>query len=231
MSIASKIQSIKDHLADIFNLCEEHGVPHAENQNLQNLEDNLEYYFTHTPGGKQYTIVDYAQSDGYQYIDTGIKMRNNIAIELKFILNNWSGNESLGGFSTQNIDFNILKNYNDNFITSTNLNETYTIGAVDNNIHNIIYNTYGKRLLFDDMQKTFIRNVEQQGLNENLLIFANSAQGIKPSGKIYSCKIYNNETGEILRFFIPVEDDNDTICFFDAVTQQFYYSAGELDFF
>ena len=85
--------------------------------------------------------------------------------------------------------------------------------------------------MYDDIQKTFIRNIESGEVDENLLIFANSAEGIKPTGRIYNCKIYDNLTGDILRYFIPVIDHNDTACLYDVVTQEFYYSAGDEDFY
>ena len=46
--------------------------------------------------------------------------------------------------------------------------------------------------------------------------------------RIYSCKIYNN--GNIVRDFIPVLDNRGVACLFDKANKQFYYNAGSGSF-
>ena len=227
MSISSKIQTAQEKVDEIFQLLKNYNVETSNENNLINLKNDLANYFNQ----KQFTLIDYAYANGNQYFDTGISMQNNIAVELKFMIEDNIENESLGGFITEDgIEFNILKNHDSNFESSTSLEDTYIINAIDDKIHFLIYNTYGRRLLFDDIQKTFVKNITPLE-EKNLLIFANSHEGIKPTGRIYSCKIYDISTGNILRFFIPVIDSNDTTCFFDIVTQKFYYSQGDEDFY
>lgn len=230
MSIVNKIATAQMIVDDIFQILEDHNVEISEEKNLINLEQNIENYFKHHED-KRYTLIDYVYADGHQYIDTGIKMKNNICVELNFKFETWNNEESLGGFTTENVEFNILKNNNGNLESSVTLADNYIVDSTNDGIHTLVYNTYGNRLLYDDIQKTFIRNIESGEIDKNLLIFANSAEGIKPTGRIYNCKIYDNLTGDILRYFIPVIDHNDTACLYDVVTQEFYYSAGDEDFY
>ena len=232
MSIANKVMIAQEKVEEIFQLLENYEIQVSAEKNLVNLKEDLRDYLESGGIKQKYTIIDYVYADGHQYIDTGIKMKNNIAIELKFKFEDWNDGESLGGFHFNDIDFNILKNYNgEDFKSSIGLEDTYIINSVDDRIHVLDYNTYGNRIVYDDTQKTFVRNIEREDIDENLLIFANSNNGIKPTGRIYSCKIYDNVGGAILRYFIPVIDDNDTACLFDMVTQEFYYSAGDEDFY
>lgn len=227
MSISGKIQIAQEKVDDIFQLLRDYNVETSNENNLINLENDLANYFNQ----RQFTLIDYAYASGNQYLDTGIQMQNNIAVELKFILEDDIDGESFGGFVAGEKEFNILKNNNGNFESSVTLDDTYIVDSVDDGIHSLVYNTYGRRLLFDGMQKTFIRNIEPTEERKNLLIFANAHDGAKPTGRLYNCKIYDISTGTILRFFVPVIDNNDTVCFFDIVTQEFYYSQGDEEFY
>lgn len=231
MSIMNKIIIAQEKINDIFDILQEHDVEISEEKNLNNLKNDIQNYFDQQPSHKEYTIIDYVYSNGNQYIDTGIKMKNNIGVELKFKFENWDNQESLGGFIAGDIECNILKNNGGNLEASVSLTDNYIVSEIDSSIHTLIYNTYGRRLLMDDISKTFIRSIERGDINENLLIFANSANGKKPTGRIYNCKIYDNVTGEILRYFVPIIDMNDTACLYDMVEQKFYYSAGDEDFY
>ena len=195
MSIVNKIATAQMIVDDIFQILEDHNVEISEERNLINLEQNIGNYFEHHED-KRYTLIDYVYADGHQYIDTGIKMKNNICVKLNFKFETWNNEESLGGFTAENVEFNILKNNNGNLESSITLADNYIVDSTNDGIHTLVYNTYGNRLLYDDIQK-----------------------------------IYDNLTGDILRYFIPVIDHNDTACLYDVVTQEFYYSAGDEDFY
>jgi hypothetical protein len=158
-------------------------------------------------------------------------MNNNIGVELKFKLEDWNDGESLGGFVFDNKEVNILKNENGIFKFSISLQDEGYLEEVDDAIHILEYNSYDNLLYFDGIEKAQIGNIEPLDL-KNLLIFTNSINGLKSIGKIFSCKIFDINTEEILRFFIPViNNDNERVCLYDLVSQEYFYSSGSEDFY
>lgn len=82
-----------------------------------------------------------------------------------------------------------------------------------------------------DYSRIFKRPVQLQ-VDLPLYLFANNTNGevdnFGGSQAIYYCRIWKD--GELLRCYIPAVDDTGTACMYEAVTEQFIYSANEFGF-
>ena len=182
--------------------------------------------------------VEYLESTGTQWIDTGIVGTQNIGIELSLTAtqintkifgcrtstssNNISIFYGSSADSRLGIDFN-----NSNYATYrcqyATLNQRVIIKADKNNRK--IISTSGSVLaenntvctdtiLTPDTLKLFdITN----GFQESLFV-----------GYLYYCKIYDNNT--LVRDFIPVLDWDMTPCMYDKVSKTLFYNAGTGNF-
>lgn len=61
-----------------------------------------------SPIPERYTIVDYIQSTGGPYIDTGIYPDDTIIIQAKFIMTNYNGYVFIGYYSSDSDDFRLF---------------------------------------------------------------------------------------------------------------------------
>lgn len=231
MSIASKIQLAQDKVLEIFQLLEKQNIDVANKNSLTELKQAVqEYIDTHGGSQQNFTVIDYVESNGNQYIDTQIPITNSMCVDLEFLVTNWQEGDSLGGNYIDGQEFNILKNNEGILKSNVSLGELYNLGNADNNRHLLLYNYVGKKISYDNIQKTYVRNIEGEINTPNLLLLTNSIIGQRVSGRFYKCKITSNITGEVLRYFIPVLDENNIVSLYDLVSQQFFYSLGSEDF-
>lgn len=175
--------------------------------------------------------LPFLASTGTQYIDTGFVPNQDSRIILDFHAVESTSNVALLGsrIDTTNSVFAIwLSN-----------------GAVNPQYGNVAYNTqtltmsYGNRLIYD-MNK----NITTVGSNKSTfseatfsstyslcILSVNSGGTVDSrmsSGKLYSCKIYDN--GTLVRDYIPKTDSSGVPCLYDKVTQTYYYNSGTGNF-
>ena len=198
-------------------------------------------------GWDGYVPVEYLESTGTQYIDTGFAfddvLRPNI-FTLDFtiaIIKNITGSNVPPGFSgagsyvmkTEHFAWN-----NPNCVGMYSYNGNSLVGSVCNLIP---YESYNFRYEFNQSAGTLIRysslgeetttytyNSLLPTSNANIYLFktngATSGQPIRIYRWIYE------SNGVKIRDFIPVLDMNGTPCMFDKVEQKFYYNQGTGDF-
>lgn len=185
-----------------------------------------------------YQQVDYIESHGTEYIDTGIVGNQNTAIEIISAYTNYTNEwrSIIGG----------REQYNGNWIeihqATNNRNTRADFGTIDaSTVSNIVYTN----VAFNDYNKhkykieDFNVYVDGQKIGEcsnktnfstvaTLYLFANNQNGVvieQVYAKIYSCKIYDNNT--LVRDFIPCyrKSDNE-VGMYDLVNGVFYTNAG-----
>lgn len=189
---------------------------------------------------KYYCEVEYLESTGTQYIDTGITGNNNTKIDVLFSKKNTSANfinGIVGARGASVNENNIVVGINNAQIAIDFVNggsgsyATYRYIATDT-LADIKYRAIAsktERSLYQGNtlvgQNTTLSN---QTINTtNLRMFGVQNYGFTES-KIYYCKIYDNDV--LVGDFIPVLDWDMTPCMYDRVTEQLFYNAGTGDF-
>ena len=183
----------------------------------------------------EYTQLNYIESTGTQYIDTGYKANQKTEYEVEFSYSEMIS--SSNGFvlgsrissNSENIsltcDSGTIFIGRGNKYTSanitTNVNQKYIIKVVENSItrDGTVINNIANE--FGDGTGTY--NVRLFNCNQN----GQSYRTFK--GKIYYCKIWDN--GELVREFIPCKRNSDSVLgMYDTVNNVFYTNAGSGSF-
>jgi len=226
-------------------------LPILDENNIPCLYDSIEGKFYYNAGtgtfkygyeinndkkvltGKSYTPIEYAQSTGAQYIDTGFKHNQNTRMIAEI--------ELLGGNAWINI-FGSWGNTNngDRRMMGIQCN-TDGMGCVSAYYGNGLYNKWtgvtGKTTFDFNKNVYTIKGTSHtftaasfQSLYNDYIFTASGYSGGPETGcaqKLYSFKIYDN--GRLIRDYIPVKDENDIVCLFDKISNNFYYNQGTGD--
>lgn len=191
---------------------------------------------------KKVEYVEYIESTGTQYIDTGIVPNDNITVEIKTStkldsnnFNGFFGGELSSAANTQGIfvlrygdmDGSIYCSfqYGIYIITPTKIS-SYVTSDVPVTLK------FGKAGLFiDDTQVISAFSNTLLGATYNMFLCAintdGSARGYY-AGKIYYCKIYDGDT--LIRDFKPAKDGAGVYCLYETVEKRYYYNQGTGEF-
>ena len=180
-----------------------------------------------------YIPIEYLESTGTQYIDTGVVATNKTKASIQFIVNSVSGYNGIFGAGNQHNtgDSLILADHGTSFVY-------YSAGA--NNITMPMSINYKYKCNISVPQLDCL-NVDTNKLaivysgrttlaqtNRNLYIFvantSNTDLAQKSKIKLYSVQIYDNDV--LVRDLITVLDKNGVPCMYDKVEHKFYYNAG-----
>ena len=174
--------------------------------------------------------VDYIESTGTQYIDTGVDPTQNTRVEIKFLSK--EADKFVYGSRTSSSSSN-KHCYNHNSTTkvypqfysfssavSKNVlfNEVYTLKNGKEGFY--LNDTLLKTYTYSDFTSTL--NMYLFGLNQNRAL----ERGFV--GNIYYCKIYENDV--LVRDLKPCKDGMDIYCMYDEVNKRFYYNQGSGSF-
>ena len=183
-----------------------------------------------------YTQVEYIESSGTQYIDTGVKPTHNTSAKIEFSITKATSGQDYpkiyGCSSTSNGAFFLQAD------TITNIFRTVSYQNIDGYRANATTTfSYGKKyeivhsrntLLIDG---TFHTSVDLSAYNSdiNIFIFVLNSNGTPNAqyayAKLYSMKIYENE--DLVRDFMPCYRKSDNVIgLYDKVNKQFYTNAG-----
>lgn len=202
----------------------------------------VQYYpgdnYTQKESIKLYAVwiqeVEYIETTGTQYIDTGIKFNSTtmkLGIKVFVPPNVNGGNCAFGVRSTIGETTDALKGFYQCSI--------YTVVADDNenqmintNNGDIIYQFERNELNYNgtNVITKYCTNTQYNlflfTLNSNGNNIANALNGTK----IYYSKIWNSKNNELLQDLMPCLDSNNVPCFYDKVTTQLFYNQGTGDF-
>lgn len=196
-----------------------------------------------------YTIVNYLEATGTQYIDTGVSPSdylNTLKIDAEMQLTTTSGQSAQAylfgtGYYSSNASNrkNIVFGYRSSTSRSSfamlnggQLSDATFIsgGNLDTNRHHFVIDQVNSRYYIDELNKTFTGTLTSN-VTAPLLIFAARSTGSNTNvdyfvkAKLYSFKIWSNDT--LIRDFIPVERKSDSAAgLYDLVNDQFYTNQG-----
>lgn len=179
-----------------------------------------------------YTLLEYIESTGTQYIDTGFKHNQNTRVIMHvkptgtltanaFLFDGPTDDNSRKGvfyhYSKKKwaVDYNSSSNRT--YISETSINADFQIDY-DKNVCSI-----------NAEMKTFAEKTFQSTVNLTLLAsnFGGNPQSFI-SAKLYSCQIYDN--GVLIRDYIPAMNGGGVYGLFDKVNGEFYVSATDSGF-
>ena len=176
-----------------------------------------------------YTPIEYIESTGTQYINTGYKPNQNVGIEIDFTMLSMSGNYvSPFGAGSANTNRFSANNYSGftggEFYTGSTGHAAYMEANVREQI------TYKNKVFSDSKGHTYT-TTNTFTCTESLALFgcgtSTGAQWLSQT-RIYSCKLYDGDT--LIRDFIPVLDENNKACLYEKLSHEFYYNKGTGEF-
>lgn len=193
--------------------------------------------------GNGYIEVEYLESTGTQYIDTGILLP--FTIDIKAMYTNFKSNDNVDNhnlptlFSSQNFQ----SPWNATYIragSSYGGSNCLGSGVIKNIVNDFNIHNY-KFSCFSNLKKIYVDNnlIESQEISSNYItystyLFAMNSGG-KPieimNGKIYYVRLYSDIDGKnLIHNFIPVIDSSERPCLFDKVEKKCYYNQGTGEF-
>lgn len=175
-----------------------------------------------------YIELQYIQSSGTQYIDTGYKPNNNTRVQCRFEL--LESGRAYGVFGSriayQNTAFDLFANgqnsskyFQDDYGSNVNAPMASTLGIYEIDKNKNVTNINGNIYTFPSSTFQSNYNIYILGINT-----AGSTNNQLGSLKIYSCQIYDNDI--LIRDFVPCKTVEGTVGLYDVVNQAFYTNAG-----
>lgn len=180
-----------------------------------------------------YTMLDWIENTGTQWIDTGILNSATIKVETKMAV---QGNDCLCGseytwqyrykWGTSGSGLISYSFGNNNYYDSTlphKLTDVYTYYMARG--EQWVKNVSGTKVI--SSADTTLSTYSQQPI----ALFGSYSSGTlqtAPLMRIYYCKIYDGDT--LVRDFIPVLDENNVACLYDKVTETYFYNQGTGNF-
>ncbi len=176
-----------------------------------------------------YRPIEYLESTGTQYIDTGYIPNNLTGIEIKI-------QNTKNDLSAENIFFGSGESAHSKsfelYIWGGTLQFIYS-GVTAQSLpgaNPFTVNWYGRNVqyAYNNNDTYFVLSSNNNDFISpyNMCLFADKRPTNVNIGfcRIYYCKIYDNNT--LVRDFIPVLDKDGTPCMYDKVTEQFFYNQG-----
>lgn len=215
-------------------------VVNGDNTPVTQLDAETIYVFQYTtkpysgelPVG--YTKVEYIQSSGTQYIDTGFNPNNNTRCVVKVGGAPKTKEQHIFGARTSinASDRFLFLATGDSLYRSDFYNENKSLAASYNFADPFTINK-DKQYLYLNDELAATNTYGEFTCPYSMYLFASNtggaAEGICKSGtQYYSCDIYDN--GTIVRHFIPCKNPDGAVGLYDTIGKQFYANAGTGDF-
>lgn len=182
-----------------------------------------------------YTRLEYIQSSGTQYIDTGFKPNQNTRLILDF--------ENTGDYSSMTTGLCPLFGARNASAASSAAAFALWIGSKSYpHYGNVAYNASGDFTLNINARLTYVMNKNVVSIgsevitcssvnfttNYNLCLLTINNYGTietrRASGKLWSARIYDN--GTLVRDFVPCKNVSGTVGLYDVVNGAFYENKG-----
>lgn len=173
-----------------------------------------------------YTRLAYIQSNGTQYIDTGVKPNQNAMIMADVQFYNFPTSHSFvfGAYTSSNA-WCVYYRYSDKEYRAVNggLAEK-SVSYADPTVRTAITL---KKATFTVGENAISMAESTFSIDLSIWLFAQNRNGTvfgPASCKLYSCKMYDN--GTLVRDFIPCISDTNSVGLYDIVEGKFYGNAG-----
>lgn len=177
-----------------------------------------------------YTQCTYLQSTGTQYINTGIKGKSDLKVEIELEATiNPTKQGYFGSRTATNVGSFIF------LMSSTKYRSDFNTSLGNININPTTLATYPRFKIIKDKNITTIENnafsdtITYATFNNNLdmYLFALNTGGTAgniSSIKVFSFKVYDNDN--LIQNLIPCLDNNNVPCMYDSVSKNTLYNIG-----
>ena len=173
------------------------------------------------------TYVEYIESSGMQYIDTGFNPNNNSRVVIKF--QGGTSSEILWLFGGRNSNSNGtvgLLWYGARWNADYAGNQQRYAFSGSIKLNTLVTADYNKNVVtLNEYQHTFSQKSFQS--NYPLALLAVNTGGVisgEMSGKLYYAQIYDN--GVLIRDYLPCKDKSGVACLYDKVSGEYVYNSG-----
>lgn len=171
-----------------------------------------------------YTQVEYIESSGTQYINTGFKANQNTRVKMKFTYK--SGDVVFGAYDAGGSNAYALQAVSGKWYTyHGNSNATSSIAVTAGNTYEVDMN---KNTTYIDGALARTANVNTFAGSYPILLSClyngTSGAGVYTSLRIYYCQIYDN--GTLVRDYVPCKNSSGTVGLYDIKNGKFYTNAG-----
>lgn len=175
-----------------------------------------------------FTEIEYVESTGTQYINTGILSALDLKIECEYSTTTLT-KALFGARTSSSADDFIFGYFHNNMMYFASYggessDVTGNILNYDGNKHKVIMSN--DTFTIDGIDQPVGRGELNNSYNIYLFTWNNkgTADSRKFVGKIYSFKIY--KANNLIQYLIPAKDENNVICFYDLVSKSFFYNIG-----
>ena len=174
--------------------------------------------------------VNFIQSSGTQYIDTGFVPNQNTRLKAKLVCIVGSSTVWAMGARISNTSnmFGFIASSSGYYMSQYGSNR----GAIDASYNKKVpfILDKNKNVTMIDDETVITSTVESFSCPSALTLFAMNNNGTINKGSIslYECKIYDN--GTLVRDFWPCYDPDGVACLYDKVEKKYYYNAGSGEF-
>ena len=171
-----------------------------------------------------YTLLDSIESNGQQYIDTGLTPSQVDKIEVR--ARSTVADRAILGCGTSNSSTDRLQAYADVTYYSSRLDGTVVMSSVPNtSTVTIVLDIVNQKVTFNGTEVAC--SYTGSFVERTIYLFARNTEGTDNnkyfSGKIYSCTMWKN--GEVVRNYLPAKDANNNYCMYESVTNTLCYSG------
>jgi hypothetical protein len=177
----------------------------------------------------EYQPIEYLESTGTQYIDTGFKPTNKTVVEIDYqftqLARSGTSYQIGAGSDNNSTRFRFIIGSNGNVMECSLGTNVRFSGINALNRHILKIDAINRTCSIDNTLENQINNYFG-GSDRTFYIFNlnNGTSVYKHYARCFYLKIYDN--GILVRDFIPVLDSSGTPCMFDKVEKKFYYNQG-----
>ena len=166
-----------------------------------------------------YKRLEYIQSSGTQYIDTGVKAKNDTKVIVDCEITYGTGWVKILGSYEASAAFSWWANAS-NIYAYYGTEEKLGVGATGKHILTANGN------MWSDSVNDFAFSYSSFTATRNMYLFSVNGGGTYDNApmKLYSCQIYDNDA--LVRDYVPCQKPDGTIGLWDDVNSAFYGNAG-----
>ena len=176
-----------------------------------------------------YTTLQYIQSSGAQYIDTGFITNQNTSVEMQAQLSSSTNARFFASYGANSSTpyYGVGFSTTGKWVNQTKSSNQVTSVSSDSNVHTIYKNKY--KLFLDGTQIDDTGSGDFTSTNSLYLLAAHigEATNFLSPGKLYYAKIWDDNT--LVRNFVPAQQGN-TVGMYDTVNGVFYSSSSSTAF-
>lgn len=170
--------------------------------------------------------IEYLESTGTQYIDIGIAMNTDIAIEIDFAMTTVMGGCGIvGGWGDPSNSGALLGVNNSKFQFAYGSTWNGSTKTQDTNRHKAYINLNGQCLIDDTVLATTSNITASLNGNKTIRLFTtNGGTSTNAKMRLYETKIYRSD--KLIMHLLPAINPMGIYCLFDKVTKTYHVNAG-----